>query len=241
MGLKSWLTVLAVALALAVIALCYFKDYQYIEAVLLWLLVLFPGAFLGIVHQQYRSILQGRKDEIKSIMGRGNTFSDYLKAFESSGSERSLQKTMDRLFYRKFGRSKYHFPLGMNAVLGGLFVLALLIWSKAPMHLPADITARLQALPLATVAGLSGAFIWGLYDVLRRFEAVDLSPAALHSIWLRMLVASVLIISRCVRHAHVEGEFAGRITGDRYWALGPRLLLPRPPLPPHGTSHPRIV
>lgn len=104
MGLKPWLTVLAAALALAVISLCYFREFQYIETVLLWLLVLFPGVFLAIAHQQYRSILQGRKDEIKSIMARGNTFSNYLRAFESSGSERSLQKTMDRLFYRKFGQ-----------------------------------------------------------------------------------------------------------------------------------------
>ena len=210
MKLRHWLIVLAAVPTIAVVSLLLFQQYRYIGTILLWVLVLFPGVFLAILNQEYRNILQGRKDEILSIMRRGNTFAVYLKAFESSEFSKSsessessknkssektpIEKTMDRLFYRKFGRSKYRFPLGMNAFVGGLFVLLILVWSGAPMHLPADIANRIRDLPQATtvMAGLAGAFCWGLYDVLRRFEAVDLSPCALHSIWLRMLVTSVL-------------------------------------------------
>jgi hypothetical protein len=213
MGLKFSLGAIFAALVLVTASLCHFKEGRYVETLLLWMLVSFPGLFLWIIHQQYRSILQGRKDEINSIMARGKTFSAYLKAFESTGSERSLKKTMDRLFYRKFGRSKYHFSLGMNTFLGALFVLVILTWAKAPMGLPADLATRVQALPLATVAGLSGAFIWGLYDVLRRYEAVDLSPGALHSIWLRMLVASVVA-------PMVSAAFAGPLKPTVAFAVG---------------------
>ncbi len=127
-------------------------------------------------------------------MSRGTTFTKYLKAFESTSGAQSasLKKTLDRLFYRKYGRTRYHFPLAMNAFLGGLFIVIVLTWSNLPVGLPDRFTDMVHKIPAPAISGLAGAFIWGLFDVLRRFEMVDLSPASLHSIWMRMLVASIL-------------------------------------------------
>lgn len=182
------------ALAIAIGALCYFHRSSYVETLLLWLIIFIPSLFFIQVHSQYRSILHGKRNEVISIMNRGNTFSNYLKAFESVGHRKgeSLERTLEGIFYRKYGRSRYYFPLWVNAILSGLFFLIVLVWVKAPMRIPADLSDTVRRLPLATIAGLAGAFIWGLYDVLRRFETVDLSPEALHSIWLRMLTASII-------------------------------------------------
>jgi len=141
--------------------LIYFGRSHILTAVF-WLPVLFPGIFLYVVHQQFRNLLNGRREEIQSIMSRGTTFTKYLKAFESARGAKggSLQKTFERLFYRKYGRSKYWFPLVMNTLLGGLFIIILFTWAKLPMDLPDEFTNMVRAIPAPAIAGLAGAFIW---------------------------------------------------------------------------------
>jgi hypothetical protein len=192
--LRLRLSLLGALYPLGIASLIYFRRPQYILPAVLWLLVLFPGVFLYVLLQQFRNLLHGRREEIQSIMSRGTTFTKYLKAFESTRGAQTgaLKKTLDRLFYRKYGRSRYYFPLAMNAYLGGLFIDVALTWSRLPLGLPDGFTTIVLKIPGPAICGLAGAFIWGLFDVLRRFEAVDLSPASLHSIWMRMLVASIL-------------------------------------------------
>ncbi len=80
----------------------------------------------------------------------------------------------------------------MNGLVGGLFVVVTFVRVGFHLGLPSDVEQEIRRVPLETIAGLAGALIWGIYDVLRRFESVELSPVALHQVWLRMLVASVL-------------------------------------------------
>ena len=169
-------SLLAALYLLGIASLTDLRRPQYILPAVLWLLVLFPGVFLYVLHQQFRNLLHGRREEIQSIMSRGTTFTKYLKAFESTRGARldapnsgALKKTLDRLFYRKYGRSRYHFPLAMNAYLGGLFIVIALTWAKLPLGLPDGFTSIVLKIPGPAICGLAGAFIWGLFDVLRRF------------------------------------------------------------------------
>ncbi|MGO9269227.1 MAG: hypothetical protein ACLQOO_03035 [Terriglobia bacterium] len=76
------------------------------------------------------------------------------------------------------------------AVNSGAAAVALM---RADAHFgPSDVQGLVAGIPASTVAGLAGAFFWGAYEAIRRYNAADLSPVSLHVIWLRSLIAAVL-------------------------------------------------
>ena len=58
--------------------------------------------------------------------------------------------------------------------------------------LPNDIQIHIRSLPPVVFTALTGAYVWGLYDILSRYQSVDLSPVSLHFVWWRLLIAPVL-------------------------------------------------
>jgi hypothetical protein len=52
--------------------------------------------------------------------------------------------------------------------------------------------AALKQLPAASIAAMGGAYIWGLYEALRRYDSTDLTAAALHMFWVRIVLVAVL-------------------------------------------------
>ncbi len=165
-----------------------------IKTPLLWAATLLPGLFLYLINRQYRGILYGRRIEINSIMSRGKTFVKYLEAFRSSDNakERTIDRVIDSLFYRRVGRDKYHLPLALNGIVAGLFVAMTFLWLGFHLGLSDAVEKAVQRVPREAIAGLAGAFIWGLYDIVKRYGAVDLTPMGLYLIWLRMLVAPII-------------------------------------------------
>jgi len=107
------------------------------------------------------------RSKVSSVKGR--TFTTYLEAFRSSGDadERTLEKTLDSLFYRKYGKSKYYFPIVANALVAGVFLSIALVWAGFHMALPSQVEQAMRQLPKETMVALTGAFIWGIYDILR--------------------------------------------------------------------------
>jgi hypothetical protein len=171
------------------------------ETALLWLIVAIPAIFLIFVHADYRSILWGRCVDIKRILGRGDTFKAYLKAFDSASdaedrpncqTKAAVDKTIEDFFYRKYGKGKYYFPLAANALVSAAFVAMAILRSGFHMGLPIQLEQAIRGLPAETVVGLAGGFVWGIYDILVKYQAMELSPVDLHMIWLRMLIASIL-------------------------------------------------
>ena len=107
------------------------------------------------------------RSKVSSVKGR--TFTTYLEAFRSSGDadERTLEKTLDSLFYRKYCKSKYYFPIVANALVAGVFLSIALVWAGFHMALPRQVEQAIRQLPKETMVALTGAFIWGIYDILR--------------------------------------------------------------------------
>jgi hypothetical protein len=58
--------------------------------------------------------------------------------------------------------------------------------------LPDNVHKLLGNLPATSLAGFTGAYIWGHYDILRRYYLIDLSPNSLYYMWLRLLVSGAL-------------------------------------------------
>jgi hypothetical protein len=132
-------------------------------------------------------------------MGRGrNTFQAYIKTFgvplQTNGqASDSLQATADMLFDLYYHWCSYALPLLINSLLTIMASVVTLTWAGLDLAgVPGDIEIHIRSLPPVVFTALAGAYVWGLYDILSRYQSVDLSPVSLHFVWWRLLIAPVL-------------------------------------------------
>jgi hypothetical protein len=164
---------------------------QIIAKVILWGVALIPAIFYFFLFRAFRPVLSGRRKEIRSIMSRGGTFKEYLSTF-GSVADQDCEKTLDGLFFQTFGRTKYYFPLAILVLVSVIAMVIVLTRAGFDLGLPGLLSNRIHSLGLNVISGLGGAFIWGTYDALRRYETIDLAPADLHYISLRLVLAPIL-------------------------------------------------
>ena len=90
-----------------------------------------------------------------------------------------------------------------------------LIYAGISLGLPADLEALLAKTPGAFIAGVAGAYTFGVYDVLLRYRSIDLTPISLHFV----LAAA----ADCPDPGHVRqrgAKGAGQLPGGaRYWSF----------------------
>ena len=156
---------------------------------LLWIAALLPGIFYIVLCVVYRPLLDGRKAEIRAIMGRGETFQKYIMAFSTSRMDRDA--TLASLYAESYGARRYVMPVFELFLATFVAVVLFLVKAGFPM-LPADLQQILARIPPESLAALAGAMLWGMYESVQRFEIIDLSPASLHYLALRLLLTPVI-------------------------------------------------
>jgi len=134
---------------------------------------LYPAIYFG-----YRQVLAQKRLELSSVV------TDKLATLYRS----VFGIPIDVLSKKSYSLRAYVLPVLINSLLGwGITALAL-----ARLGLPClalDVRAIAQKTPPAIIATLAGAFLWGLYDALRRYRTVNLTPDSLHFMWLRVAIA----------------------------------------------------
>ena len=77
-----------------------------------------------------------------------------------------------------------------------LITVAIISWVRVgvSMELPTNLETAIMRIPTAAFAGLAGAYIWSLFDVIRRSQSVDLTPTDFNFTWLRLFLAPILSI-----------------------------------------------
>jgi hypothetical protein len=131
----------------------------------------------------YSRRLQQKRLELESIMADAKNADLYRQAFGVKP---------DQLFVKSFGVVAYLVPVVVNAV--GVWGLTVIFLTRHGLDvgLPGNMATLFTRLPRSVVAAFAGAFVWGMYDALRRYRAASLSPESLHFTWLRMLIAGSL-------------------------------------------------
>ena len=155
-----------------------------------WALVFVPAVFYILLYANYRPILLGRVQDIRGIMARGQTFQKYVSAFGAS-NKNDAASTLETLFYRSLGLRRFVFPVLVCSIVGSAALLVLEVRSGFPM-LPEEFRQRIMSLSPASTSAVAGALLWGVYDAVQRFEAVELTPPSLLYIALRLFLAPVL-------------------------------------------------
>jgi hypothetical protein len=155
---------------------------------LLWLVTVLPGVFYLVLCANYRPLLDGRMAEIRAIMSRGPTFQKYIQAF---GSHTQLDAVLSALCAESYGARRYVFPVFELALLNWAAVVIVLVRAGFSM-VPHELQLILAKIPPESLAALGGAAIWGMYDSVQRFQVIDLSPASLHYLALRIILTPVI-------------------------------------------------
>ena len=149
---------------------------------MLLFLSMLPALLYPLVWAVYRKRLGQKRTDLKSILGSSGHIKKYRDLFGVDP---------DQLFKNSFSLFIYIVPVTINAV--GVWMLTLLFFERHQLPvLSAQLSAFAIRLPRSVMAAFIGAFVWGMYDAMRRYRGVSLSPESLHLTWVRMLVAGSL-------------------------------------------------
>jgi len=147
-----------------------------------WALALLPAVLHPLIFMGYRRTLKSKRADVKRLMGDATTL--YEDAF---------RRDPDDLFQQLYGIWLYVIPLAITCCLVVIAAVAVLARTGlVPAGIPGDLVQKVATIPAAAVAGIAGAFIWGLYDSVQRAQLASFTPAALHFVWLRLLLGASL-------------------------------------------------
>lgn len=147
------------------------------------LFLLTPSLTYPLICLTYLYLLRQKREGIKRLMG-GEELKLYFKAYGEINEE--------KLFESFFITRAYIFPIFLNMITVFIVTMAFMLDQKiiSPVFFLVDLWQ--PSLPLTTIAGVAGAYLWSHYDMIRRFSIIDLSPILFYQSWLRLLVCGIL-------------------------------------------------
>lgn len=151
-----------------------------------WFLALVPGFLHPIILFIYFQRFRARKDILLNLINRDPAATGRLEV-----TRNQMAKWKDKL---DLPLLSYVLPTVLCGLLsaGAGIVLMSLHDPANELHLSTGVKNLLTSIQSPAVAGFAGAFVWGMYDFIDRFRILNLSPAALHMTWFRLMLGPVL-------------------------------------------------
>jgi hypothetical protein len=129
----------------------------------------------------------------------------YLKTyFQESYSEPQAEKRFEALYEDRYGRYKYAFPIVLFVIT--TFVVMFFLSEAAVTWIDLSIGHRmivigkiagglpLLVIPPLAAAGISGAYVWIVSDLITRARRLDLAPADILNSTLRLAISAALAV-----------------------------------------------
>jgi hypothetical protein len=163
-----------------------------------WLAVLATGLPFVMIYFAYRRTLLGKRLMAQQVLAQEGVLESYLNAFgrtalASPGQNPSAKEVVDALFNFYYSTGSYLFGIGMNLLVAIGVSICIAVAAHIPLLNLAPGLAQLAGkIPPTLAFSFVGAYIWSLYDLLKRYRFVDLTPAAFQFSWLRLLTACVV-------------------------------------------------
>jgi hypothetical protein len=145
-------------------------------------LLLLPSVTFPLLIYFYFRVLIQKREEIDRLF-RGETLQKYLRTFGRQKEDHLLEHYLDW--------KGYILPVILNMSLVWIGVLAFLVHSNTISSGSLLFTLLAQC-PSTLLVGFWGAYLWGHYDLIRRFSVIDLSATTLYHVWLRMQLGSII-------------------------------------------------
>lgn len=158
-------------------------------------LAFLPCLFCPAIILGYLRSLQYKRRQIDNILSRPGVAERFLQTQTMRtlvSAKEDISKAIDQLFGANYNWRSYTFPVACNVALLAIAIQISLAFVGLNPFPSTTLQALIVKLPTTFFAGVSGAFIWGAYDILQRYSSLSLTPVALHLQWIRILVAAVL-------------------------------------------------
>jgi hypothetical protein len=147
------------------------------------LLSIIPCLTFPLIYLSYISQLNFKRIEINSLL-KGDALKNYIKAYGP------LKE--GELFNHYFSKRSYILPLVLNFT-SIFFIIWLYLtikndtamWNLFPIKIVNNVSD-------SALAGFAGAYLWGHYEIFRRYSLGDLNPMVFYSIWVGFLLSGVL-------------------------------------------------
>ena len=154
-----------------------------------WLVCFLTSTPYLFVPISYRRTLNYKLRTLESLMTNNSIFEAYVKRFGKHGSRESAIADLFGLIYHW---RIYALAVLFNVAMVTAGACVALIRAGIPMGLPSSFESLIARTPATLLLSLGGAYVLGIYDMLRRYRVADLYPSGLHFYWLHMVVAAFL-------------------------------------------------
>lgn len=170
-----------------------------------WVASFFPGLIFVLMYLAYRRVLFGKRLTVRQVLNQQGVLDSYLNAFPQRdvANRRDPDSLVSEVFDLYYHWRSYAFGLALNVAVTTLAVACTLASQHLPLGLPGRLPELAGHTPISLSAAFAGAYIWNLYDIVKRYRAVDLTPAAFHFSWIRL--AAACIVGPLAATAAVEG------------------------------------
>lgn len=162
-------------------------------AFIYWVVVSAVGLPFVMIYLAYRRILFSKRVTVQQVMARRGVLQSYLKAFDRTAPDttETQEKIVKLIFNLYYSTGSYLFGIAMNLMVSIAVTACIGVWVGLPLNLPTQLGLLAQKTSSTLAFSFAGAYIWNLYDLLKRYRSVDLTPAAFQFSWLRLLGACV--------------------------------------------------
>jgi hypothetical protein len=156
-------------------------------------MLLTPAVLYLWLYLSYLQVIRDKHDAIKGLLARGGAMKQYVNAYGSAGDD--AEQIASRILQRNnYASMSYLRALVFTSFLTTIATAVAIARAGLPITLPSclvDLIRTSPAIP-ALLGGCAGAFVWGLYELLRRYRVGDLTPSVIYFTGIRLLVLSVV-------------------------------------------------
>jgi len=158
--------------------------------IIYWLIVLAPGVPFFVLEISYGRILQQKRAELQR---KFQTSERVASAYTQAYGVEALDDALKEFHHWR----TYIVPIILTSLIASTIMaiaLAKIPADKAliDLGLPNEVERKMILAPEVMIAGAAGAYLWGLYGLLKRYGSADVSSIVLHFTWLQIAIGAAV-------------------------------------------------
>ena len=162
------------------------------DHLLAWAMAALAASLYLLLYISYRRAVEFKRQEVVELITKATRGTNASRTSKEQDNNYELyEQRASALFDLKYALRAYALPLFLASTV--TFFGALAGFVKAgDSPLPSELTLLFNKLPPTFLAGIAGAFLSGLWELIRRHRQFDYSPDALHRMWQSLLAAPLI-------------------------------------------------
>lgn len=173
------------------------------DHLLAWVLAALAASLYLLLYLSYCRAIGLNRQQVLELIEKATRRCTELRSQEAwNNISMNSAERASAMFDLKYTWTAYALPLFLASTVTFLGVLAGFV-KAGYSPLPADLTRLFNELPPTFLAGLAGAFLSGIWELIHRYRRFEFSPDSMHRMWHSLLAAP--LIATLLSSAFTEG------------------------------------